>query len=631
MSNPSVPPSSDDPGATQPLPPPQRVLPPPPAAANLGYPPGYPMPAAGNNLGYPPAYGYPMQPGMPAMPVPAMPVPGDAALAVATADEDDAVVLAAAEPGEVFHPPALTHVEPAKPVNGLVRAWRKIGGGSLTLSLAIHAGILLFAGAIVVSTQMIQKQVDFLPGGGTQQGAEASAEMRHKVQQKRRTSLNKTMPMKKIVSTSQNAAISLPEAPPDMLDVPDVSSMIGGGSLGSGGFGKAGSGGGFGTGMGMGGAAGFVSLPPSMRQRCATTERLEKLRQNGGSPECERAVSASLEWLKSQQNEDGSWGRNNGRSNKAAMTGLALLCYLGRCETPDSPFYGDNVMRAIMYLIELSKKNPHGFITDDFKGNAGAYEHGIATYALGEMYTLARLGSKELPGMREAFEKGVQLIIKCQNNADAGKGEGSWDYYTKNAAEGNFTSKRPDLSVAGWQFQALKAAKYTGLKIQGLDGAISKCVDYIERMQTKDGGFGGSNRDDHYNQWSLTGVGTLGLQTLSKGKTATIKKGTKFLRDFLTAEPLDWEKNCNLYCWYYYTQTFFQAGGDDWKFYNEQFLPQILAAQQPDGSFKRGRPNWPSGDAADPIYRQTLCTLMLEVYYRYLKVGDREEQSFFDR
>ena len=73
------------------------------------------------------------------------------------------------------------------------------------------------------------------------------------------------------------------------------------------------------------------------------------------------------------------------------------------------------------------------------------------------------------------------------------------------------------------------------------------------------------------------------------------------------------------------------AAGDDWKFYNEQFLPQILAAQQPDGSFKRGRPNWPAGDAADPIYRQTLCTLMLEVYYRYLKVGDREEQSFFDR
>ena len=117
----------------------------------------------------------------------------------------------------------------------------------------------------------------------------------------------------------------------------------------------------------------------------------------------------------------------------------------------------------------------------------------------------------------------------------------------------------------------------------------------------------------------------------SKGKTKAIKDSLKFLTKFLEAEPLDWNKNCNLYCWYYYTQAFFQAGGDDWKFYNEQFLPQILSAQNPDGSFKRGRANWPAGDAADEIYRQALCTLQLEVYYRYLKVADREEGSIFDK
>ncbi|MBK8094804.1 MAG: hypothetical protein IPK32_23265 [Verrucomicrobiaceae bacterium] len=100
---------------------------------------------------------------------------------------------------------------------------------------------------------------------------------------------------------------------------------------------------------------------------------------------------------------------------------------------------------------------------------------------------------------------------------------------------------------------------------------------------------------------------------------------------FLAAEPLDWNKNCNLYCWYYYTQAFFQVGGEEWKFYNQQFLPQILSAAQPDGSFKRGRPNYAAGDAADDIYRQCLCTLQLEVYYRYLKVADTEEQSFFDK
>jgi hypothetical protein len=428
------------------------------------------------------------------------------------------------------------------------------------------------------------------------------------------------MPMKKLVSTSMNSSITLPEAPPDALDMPDVSAMLGGGALGaSGGFGTGGAGGGFGKGMGMGGAAGFVTLPPSMRSRCSTQERLEKLRQNGGSPECEAAVSASLEWLKGKQNADGSWGRNN----KAAMTGLALLCYLGRCETPESPFYGDNVMKGIMFLIETQKANPHKMFSQATKGNAPAYEHGIATYALGEMYTLARLGSKSLPGMRESFEQGVKIIIDNQGK------HGSWVYDTD---KGSYLKEgREDLSVAGWQFQALKAAKNTSLKIEGLHSAISKMTDYLEAKQTKDGGFGTANRDAHYNQWSLSGVGILGLQTMAKGKTTAIKKGIKFLRDFLTAEPLDWNKNCNLYCWYYYTQAFFQQGGDDWKFYNQQFLPQILAAQQADGMFKRGRPNWPSGDAADDIYRQTLCTLQLEVYYRYLKVADRDEDSFFDK
>ncbi|SKB03078.1 hypothetical protein SAMN02745166_03759 [Prosthecobacter debontii] len=590
---------------------------------------GYPGAAPTNSLGYPVQneLGYPIQPGIPGYPAAPQASSAEPVNAALPVDEELTVDAVA---GEVFHPPALTHFE-TKRRNPLIEAWRKVGGGSLTLSVIIHVGILLVGGVIVITQQQAEKQVDFLPGGGTQKGALASAEMQHKVQQKKRTSLNKTMPMKKIVSTNANSEITLPDAPPDLLDVPDVSSALGSGSLGAPGFSKSSVNLTFGSGKSMSSMASFVTLPPSMKQRCATSERLEKLRQNGGNAECERAVSASLEWLKSQQHKDGYWGQAGGKRDRAAMTGLALLCYLGRCETPDSPFYGDNVMDAIMFLVELSKKNPYGAITEDFKSNHGAYEHGIATYALGEMYTLARLGSKQLPGMREAFEKGVKLIIETQNKADAKNAEGSWDYYTKNLAEGKKTSNREDLSVAGWQYQALKAAKYTGLKIDGLSSAINRTCDYIERLQTKDGGYGKPGRDMHYNQWSLTGVGTLGLQTLGKGRTASIKKGIRFLRDFLTEEPLDWEKNCNLYCWYYYTQTFFQAGGEDWKFYNEQFLPQILAAQQPDGSFKKGRPNWPIGDAADPVYRQVLCTLMLEVYYRYLKVGDREEESFFDR
>ncbi|MDB6075163.1 MAG: hypothetical protein JWO89_2803 [Verrucomicrobiaceae bacterium] len=523
---------------------------------------------------------------------------------------------------EVFHPAAAHDFGPPPKKNKMIEWWRTVGGGSLTLSIAVHVGIFIIAGLIIFTTQTVTKNVDFLPGGGTNQGAQASQDLQHKVQNKKQKSISKTTPLRKVVSTSSNSTMSLPETPPDILSVPEVSSMMGGSMGASGGFGAGGAGGGFGKGVGMGGAAGFVSLPPSMRARCSTAERLEKLRQNGGNPECEAAVSRALEWLKTKQNPDGSWGSGY----KAAMTGMALLCYLGRCETPESPFYGENVTKGILYLIELSKKNEYGMIAENIKQSGATYEHGIATYALGEMYTLARLGSKSLPGMRDAFEKGVELIIKNQ------KDEGGWGY----GGTGDMAYNREggsDLSVTGWQYQALKAAKHTGLKIPKLTSSIQLTMKYLESKQTKDGGIGGINRDQAYNQWNLTGTGVLGLQTLGKGKTSVIDKGIKFLRTFTAAEPLDWNKNCNLYCWYYYTQAFFQKGGDDWKFYNEMLLPQLLNNQAPDGSWKAERSNniGGAGNQEGGIYKATLCTLQLEVYYRYLKVADRDEESFFDK
>ncbi len=145
--------------------------------------------------------------------------------------------------------------------NSFVRKWRNIGGGSLTLSLLIHAGVLAVGGLIVFSTAMQEKAVDFMPGGGTQQGAAATAALSHQIQQKKRSILKKSMPKQRLVSSSLNAAITLPDTPPDLIDLPDVSNSLGRGmKLGSGGFGSAGAGGGFNASMGLGGAKGFVGM-----------------------------------------------------------------------------------------------------------------------------------------------------------------------------------------------------------------------------------------------------------------------------------------------------------------------------------------------------------------------------------
>ncbi len=357
----------------------------------------------------------------------------------------------------------LAHLTPVpiKQKNMLARYWGMIGGGSLAISLLIHAGLIGLA-LTIVTFNIHESKVDFLPGGGSKGAADASHEMAQQVKGKKRTNLNKSIPKTRIASNRFDPlSISIPDVPMDSVDIPDNANFMGG-AMSSGGFSGAGSSGGFDKGHGIVGGLGIVAGPPSMVVRCNTAERLHKLNENGGSPQCEKAVSDALEFLHTKQNKDGSWGV----SNKCGMTGMVLLSYLGRCETPDSIYYGDNVMKGLLYLMEVAKKNPDGLFTEKPESISGAYEHGIVTYGMGELYTLARYGNKALPGMREAFEKGVKKIIEMQNDS------GSWDYYTKNGAP----SKRDDISVTGWQYQALKAAKNTGLPISGLHSSIDKAV-----------------------------------------------------------------------------------------------------------------------------------------------------------
>ena len=149
-----------------------------------------------------------------------------------------------------------------------------------------------------------------------------------------------------------------------------------------------GSGDDFGDGWGSGGdggGGGFGNIPAVMRKRCSKADRLQRLLSNGGTEKCEVAVVKALDWFQTTQQNDGSWGGNF----KVAYTGLALLAYLGHCETPLSPEYGETVTNAIVYLVNVSTKNK-GRMGSDFQGNAWVYEHAIATYAIAEAYTFCK-------------------------------------------------------------------------------------------------------------------------------------------------------------------------------------------------------------------------------------------------
>jgi hypothetical protein len=377
-------------------------------------------------------------------------------------------------------------------------------------------------------------------------------------------------------------------------------------------------GGGDGDGAGSGKWAGLLAeIPKIMRSRCNPKERELKMRENGGTPDCEAAVVKSLDWFANTQNSDGSWGKDW----KAGMTGLVLLCYYGHCETPESPRYGDKIMKGITYLLNVGQKND-GFFSERLgSSNHCVYEHGIACYALGETYSFAKLGNRVMPGLRDGFQKGVEIILDHQQE------NGNWSYDDKSPHYAKYG--REDMSVTGWQFQALRAAEHTALKIGGLKSGMNKAAKYLESRSQPEGGIGhnGADRNGSYSQWTMSGIGALGLQTLG-GSTHAANKAIKFIIEETDKAPLEWQKNGSLYCWYYNTQAIFQKGGKDWDVWNGQFRDQVLKNQKANGSYNpessehRHAASAAAGSDAE-IYRTSLCTLMLEVYYRYLKVGGR--------
>jgi hypothetical protein len=206
-------------------------------------------------------------------------------------------------------------------------------------------------------------------------------------------------------------------------------------------------------------------MPQIMGDRCSVVSRATAMRTNGGNQQCEDAIIKGLRWLKTQQNADGSWGQEY----PAAMTGLALLSFLGHCERPSSKEFGPNVRKAIDYLVALN--GPDGMLAKA-GGHPAAYEHGIATYALGEAYILTRE-----PKVAEVFKTAVGKIVYGQSP------DGGWSY--------GFSKGKGDTSVSGWQVQSLKVAKISGLGIAGVEDAERRVRLYRPgRRQTGNDGRG---------------------------------------------------------------------------------------------------------------------------------------------
>ena len=365
---------------------------------------------------------------------------------------------------------------------------------------------------------------------------------------------------------------------------------------------------GFGIGTGDGDGGG---IPGILSKRRDLNDRMKRITENGGTPQCEEAVVKSLRWLKKQQNGNGSWGDGQ---FKASMTGITLLAYLAHCETPLSEEFGENVLKGISFLVDLGMKNP--VISEQPGLKEVCYDHAVATYALCEAYTFCKqMDIPSISNLERVVVKAVDRILdaQCPN--------GGWAYSYNNRINPNI-----DLSVTGWNVQALKAAEHGGIKpTKGeIRTALRKAAMYCRKNVMPDGKFSYKENGENPRS-SLVGVGVLSLQMTGNGSDSAARKGLDWIKN--NVKTLEWGKGSgtenvksNLYMHYYCVQAAMNRGGDVWASYNKAFRDAVLGGQKPDGSFSNNDTGYAeclSGKSKN-IYRQCLATLMLETYYRFL-------------
>jgi len=479
--------------------------------------------------------------------------------------------------------------------------------------LGAHLALLAVAALWVISEQVEKRKAELEfdsqpPRVSAARGTETAVKMA-----KKKSSSSAPAAAKRVLAKNSLSSISLPEikTTSPLTDVGNLTAGMGGSGLGIGFGGLGGNGPG---GSGMGGGRGRFIGPLNIDSRCTKGDRDRRIASAGGVPETERNVLRALTWMKNQQNPDGSWGT----SNKASMTGLCLLSYLGHCELPDtSREYGETVSKGISWLVDLWMKRE--FLSEhDPKSNAAPYEHGIAAYAIAEAYTMTRYGTKRIPNLREAVLGSIDVIVKGQDS------EGGWNY-----GYGSPSGGGSDMSVSGWQIQAMNAAAHTGMEFPGMDEAMKKAMAYVQNSQAANGAFG--YRGKNGARYGMTGVAGLALIIGGLDRGQELRRGVDFLREEWGRRRMPFEYDspeAELYGAYYVNQVAFMRGGRMWRDWNKALQAELLPNQESDGRYKEegghmsAHGSGGAGGDAD-IYRTALCTLMLEVYYRYLPATEK--------
>jgi hypothetical protein len=319
--------------------------------------------------------------------------------------------------------------------------------------------------------------------------------------------------------------------------------------------------------------------PGLMAMRGEAAGRLAAARHFGGGADTERAVAMALKWLAARQHSGGSWAARPGRAASAAdncelaTTAIALLAFLGAGYGPAKGQYRNCVAGALQWLISNQQENGSWRTL-----GAGQRMHsqGMATLALAEACMLAgRWGGAAR--LREAAQEAVDFVERAQVSTHTAWGynprsthiEQSVVIWNGMALKAARTAR---LDVSGLAMMGMAQWLEDG---SAPGGRYSYRGSYNPaRRRTRGDGGNGSPTMVAAALMMRMWTGT------APGEKETRESGDIVLGQL---RELARSGNVDLYFTHHGTIGLFQMGGDQWREWNPMMKKLVLGTQFVDG------------------------------------------------
>ena len=176
------------------------------------------------------------------------------------------------------------------------------------------------------------------------------------------------------------------------------------------------------------------------------------------------AINKALNWIRTQQQENGSVHVND---NSAAMTALAINAHLANGITYQHQQHGAFLQKALQFV--LSMQDAKGYFGSRDKSRM--YGHGICTLVLAES-----LGMTQDPNLEQrihnALKNALKITTQAANVKKSAPFTGGWHYTPE--------STQADMSLSGWQMLSLHAIEQAGLSVN--EQVIVNGIAYTRRL-----------------------------------------------------------------------------------------------------------------------------------------------------